>query len=173
MTTEDTTTGLAAYEMRILNPEEISIFRSNGMVRLTLQDQCSWTRAQPMRAFPLSDPEHYIGFLDIANKDIGMVIDPSHLDHTSKQILDEELDRRYFVPIIRKIFSTREEYGTVTWDVETDRGRRNVIVRNLRDNIQELSSTRIIVTDVDGNRFEFPDISLADGKTQGLILRNL
>ena len=47
------------------------------------------------------------------------------------------------------------------------------MVRNLRDNIQELSSSRIIITDADGNRFEFPDTSKLDNKSLGIIMRNL
>jgi hypothetical protein len=126
-----------------------------------------------MRGFPLSDPDHYIGFLDSANKDIGLVIDPSQLDPESRLVVDQDLEKRYFVPLIRKVYSVKEEFGTIAWDVDTDKGRRELLVRNIRDNLQELTSSRVIVTDVDGNRFEFPDISRLDSRTQGIILRNL
>ena len=43
----------------------------------------------------------------------------------------------------------------------------------VRDNVQELSSTRLIITDVDGNRFEFPDITKLDGRSQSIIMRSL
>lgn len=163
----------ASYELRILDPKRIKLFRTVGVTRLTLQDECTYLRIIAARAFPLSDPDHYIGFLDGAGKDIGILVDPSHLDPESRQILDEELEKRYFVPVVERVISVKEEYGAVYWRVETDRGEKEFVVRNLRDNIQELSSTRLLITDVDGNRFEFPDINRLDAKSLGIIMRNL
>ena len=42
-----------------------------------------------------------------------------------------------------------------------------------RDNLMELSASRVIITDIDNNRFEFPDINKLDGRSQGIIMRNL
>ncbi len=163
----------ASFELRILEPKRIRIFRQAGVARMTLENDRSWTKVAVARAFPLSDPEHYLGFLDGAGKDIGMLHDPTLLDASSRQIVDEELDKRYFVPVIERVISVKEEFGTIYWKVETDRGEKEIIVRNLRDNIQELSATRVIITDIDGNRFEFADLMKMDSKTQGFILRNL
>ena len=114
-----------------------------------------------------------MGFLDGAGKDIGLLHDPDLLDAESRRTVDEELEKRYFVPVVERVLSVKEEYGTVYWTVETDRGEKEIVVRNLRDNLQELSSSRIIITDVDGNRFEFPDINKLDGRSHGIIMRNL
>ena len=125
------------------------------------------------RAFPLSDPEHYIGFLDGAGKDVGILHDPGLLDPESRKVVEEELEKRYFVPIVERVTGVKEEFGTIYWTVETDRGTKEIVVRNLRDNIQELSQSRIIITDADGNRFEFPDTNKLDNKSLGIIMRNL
>ena len=140
---------------------------------MTLEGERSWTKISPARTFPLSDPEHYIGFLDGGGKDIGMLYDPSQLDHDSRRVVEEEVERRYFVPVIDRVISVKEEFGAVYWNVETDRGEKEIVVRNLRDNMQELSATRIIITDVDGNRYEIPDVTKMDNKSQGIIMRNL
>ncbi|MCW3099512.1 MAG: hypothetical protein JWL77_5130 [Chthonomonadaceae bacterium] len=163
----------ASFELRILQAKQMRVFRQAGVARLTLENDRSWTKVAVARAFPLSDPDHYLGFLDGAGKDIGMLHDPALLDPASRQVVDEELAKRYFVPVIERVFSVKEEFGTVYWKVETDRGEKEIIVRNLRDNIQELSATRVIITDIDGNRFEFADLTKMDTKTQGFILRNL
>ena len=162
-----------SFELRILDPKRMRVFRHAGIPRLTLRDDRSWYRVAVARAFPLSDPDHYLGFLDGDGKDIGLLQDPSQLDPESRQVVEEELEKRYFVPVVEKVVSVKEEFGTVYWTVETDRGQRDIIVRNLRDNLQELSASRVIITDVDGNRFEFADVSRMDSKTQGVILRNL
>lgn len=163
----------ASFELRILEPRRTHIFRFAGVTRLTLEGDRSWAKVTVARAFPLSDPDHYLGFLDGAGKDIGLLIDPGQLDAESRQVVDEELEKRYFVPVVERVLSVKEEYGTVYWRVETDRGEKEIVARNLRDNVQELSPTRVIITDVDGNRFEFPDTGKLDGRSQSIIMRNL
>src|SRR5579871_3925745 len=54
----------AAFELRHLDPKKTRLFRVAGVTRLTVEGDRSWVRVAAARAFPLSDPEHYIGFLD-------------------------------------------------------------------------------------------------------------
>ena len=65
----------------------------------------------------------------------------------------------------------REEFGATYWTVETDRGRREFVVRHMRDNAHYLSATRLLITDVDGNRFEVPDMSKLDSESYDLLSR--
>ena len=162
-----------SFELRILDPKRVRIFRVAGVPRLTLRDDRSWSKVSVARAFPLSDPDHFLGFLDGDGKDIGLLHDPGQLDTESRQIVEEELEKRYFVPVVERVLTVKEEFGTIYWTVETDRGKKEIIVRNLRDSLQELSASRVIITDVDGNRFEFADVSKLDSKSQSVILRNL
>lgn len=163
----------ASFELRILDPKKMHVFRHTGVTRLSLWEDRSWSKVSVARAFPLSDPEHYIGFLDGAGKDIGILYDPNLLDEKSRHVVQEELEKRYFVPIVERVVSIKEEFGTIYWTLETDRGTKEIVVRNLRDNVQELSQSRIIVTDSDGNRYEFPDINKLDQKSLNIIVRNL
>jgi hypothetical protein len=163
----------ASYELRILDPKRTRVFRVAGVTRLTIESDRSWAKVTVARAFPLSDPDHYLGFLDGGGKDIGLLIDPGPLDSESRAVVDEELEKRYFVPVVERVLSVKEEFGTIYWRVETDRGEKEIVARNLRDNLMELSSSRVIVTDIDNNRFEFPDINKLDGRSQGIIMRNL
>ena len=38
-----------------------------------------------------------------------------------------------FVPFVERVVEVKEEFGSVYWTLETDRGPREIIVRNLRD----------------------------------------
>lgn len=163
----------SSFDLRILEPKKMRVFRQAGITRLTLDGERSYTKIAIARAFPLSDPDRYLGFLDGAGKDIGLLIEVGPLDPESRQIVQDELERRYFVPVVERVINVREEFGTVYWTAETDRGEVEFVVRNVRDNLQELSATRLILTDVDGNRFEFPDVNRLDRKSQGILLRNL
>jgi hypothetical protein len=164
---------LNSFDLRIFDPKSIRLFRVAGVTRMTAENDRSWRKVSVVRAFPISDPGHYVGFLDGLGKDIGMIYDPALLDEESRRIVAEELHRRYFVPVVRQVVTMKEEFGTVYWTVDTDKGRKELIARNLRDNLHELSATRVLITDVEGNRFEFPDINALDGKSLGVILRNL
>ena len=168
-----TTTEPAAFELRILDPHTLRVFRESGVPRLTIEGDRSWIKVTVARAFPLSNPDEIIGVLDGAGKDIGLIEQLSQVEHHSREFIAQELERRYFVPVIERVLSVKEEYGTVIWRVETDKGEIEFTVRNLRDNIAELSATRLMITDVDGNRFEIPDLGRLDVKAQGVIMRNL
>ncbi len=163
----------ASFELRIIDPKKVKVFRASGITRLTFEGDRSFIKASVSRAFPLSDPSHYLGFLDGGGKDIGLLVDPDPLDSESRKVVDDELEKRYFVPVVERVLSVKEEFGSVYWKVETDRGEAEIVVRNLRDSMQELSASRVILTDVDGNRFEFPDIAKLDGKSQGILSRNM
>lgn len=163
----------ASFQLRVLDPKCVRLFRIAGITRLTLLNERSWLKVSVWRAFPISDPNHYIAFLDGMGKDIGLLPDPAQLDPESQQVLQEELEIRYFIPVVKKVLSVKEEYGAVYWELETDRGHKKIVVRNVRDNLQELSASRVIITDVDGNRYDFRDIHRLDNKSLGIILRHL
>src|SRR5580700_2361534 len=78
----------ASFELRVFDPKRIRLFRVAGVTRLTWENERSWTKVAVARAFPLSDPGHYIGFLDGAGKDIGLLYDPDPLDSDSRRIMD-------------------------------------------------------------------------------------
>ena len=93
------------------------------------------------------------------------------MPEASRRIVDEELDRRYFTPVIEKIYSLTEEYGQHRWDVMTDRGRRVFYVRNWRDNVHELSPVRYLIVAVDGSRYEIRDLDALDAASRAQLER--
>src|SRR5258708_10715118 len=166
--TDHTSSGL-----RLLDAANLRLFRIAGVTRLTIEEQCSFLSIGVHRAFPVSNPDRYIGLLDGAGKDIGLIADPSQLDPDSRKLLEEELELRYFVPVVQRVISVKEEFGSVYWTVETNRGYADFVVRNPKDSTQELSGNRFILTDVDGNRFEFPDVSKLDRASAETISRSI
>src|SRR5687767_10169762 len=98
-----------ASDLTVLESTGIRLLRAGGITRLTLEADRSWLRIAIARAFPISDPGHYVGFQDGAGKDIGILADPSELDAESRRILEDELELRYFVPVIQKVLSVKEE----------------------------------------------------------------
>lgn len=173
----------ASIEYLSFDPKNVRLFRSgiagDVTVRATINDPAlgpprSWRRVQVARAFPLSKPDQYIGLRDAADKDVGMLATLDGLDTESRKIIDEELKRRYFLPIIQQVYSVKEEFGITTWDVETDKGRQTFLVQNLRESVWDMvPGERAIITDKDGMRYEFPDLTRLDAKTMSVLSRAL
>ncbi len=165
-----------SQDINILEPDKIKIYRDE-LKNLKLKIE-GWDHApivKPLIAFPLSDSEHFISFYYNEDgdrkqeKEIGILEGYNKLDPGSKKALKEEIDKLYFIPKITKIHQIDEEYGVTTWVVDTDRGKRTFDVRR-RNDVRNMSNDRLIIKDADGNRYEVPDVTNLDKKSQ-LILK--
>ena len=159
-------------ELNLLDSAKLSLFCHSGTLRLIMGEDLCYLSVTLVRAFPQSSPDHYWGLLDGAGKDIGVIADPSALDPASRSAAEEELQKRYFIPRIESVVRTKEDYGSIVWTVKTDKGDRIFTVRNLKDSIIELGGSRVLLVDVDGNRYEIPDITRLDAKSYDLVLRS-
>ena len=82
-----------------LFPGEVRLFRdASNRLRLTVEGQRSYLDVKVVRAFPLSDPDGYIGFLDGKDKLIGLIREPDALDAESLALARKDMHRRYFTP---------------------------------------------------------------------------
>jgi len=157
-----------------LEPEKMRLFRTgNGALRLTVDGDRSYLEVKVVRAFPFSQSEHYITLLDARDRDmvIGMVREPGALEAESRQALEGALGRHYFLPTITRVHSLKEEFGTMYFDVETDRGPRKFVARGLRDGMDELDDGQVIIPDVDGNRCRIADVRELDTRSRRLLER--
>lgn len=145
----------------------------DGTIRLWIGPERGHDRVQAVRLRPLSDPEHYVSFLDERGEEICLVRDPTGLDEASHRVLREELDRRYLTAVVRRIHTLRSEQGVHYFDVETDRGRREYVVQNLAENARWLGPRRVLLLDTYGNRFEVHDLDALDRQSARLLERAL
>lgn len=153
-------------DLIFLDPKKTQFFVQDGdALRMTLMGNRTYLRVTAALSYPLSDPFHFIGIREADGPEIGMIHDIRELDHDSRAVLEEELRKRYFTPVIRRFISIRQEFGAVYFDVDTDKGSRQFVVRGLRESIAEINLHRYLITDVDGNRFELPDASQLDQKS--------
>ena len=152
----------------------LRVFRSPPwQTRLTVQGVVSFPVVKPVRAAPLTEPSRYISFLDARQEEICMVNDLAELDENSRRVVEEDLAAHYLTAIIERIDSVRNEFGTSYWDVQTDRGARDFVVQNAAENARWLGSGRLLLLDVDGNRFEIPNLNRLDKHSIGLVRRVL
>jgi len=120
---------------------------------------------KPVRALPLTDPENWIGLMDEKGKPVCMVESLAALDPDSRDLLSRELEQIYFLPKITRLCEVIEEYGVLRLEVDTDRGPRAFEIRS-REHIRFLPAGRILLRDLDGNRYEIPCIHDLDLRSQ-------
>jgi Domain of unknown function (DUF1854) len=162
-----------AAQLVFLDVKKLHFFRHGVTLRLTIEDDRSYLKVSILRTFPLSEPDLLLSVRDSENKEIGLILNPEDLDAENRRLVNEELERRYLVPTVTRIVFAKERFGTVDWTMETNRGLCQFTTRNLRENIQRPSPGRIILNDVDGNRYDIrnlDDLSLA---SQELLFRHI
>ncbi|MCP4642341.1 MAG: DUF1854 domain-containing protein [bacterium] len=141
-----------------LDPESLRLYRDeSGRLRLVIEANRSYLDVKVVRAFPFSQPDQFISFLDDRDKAIGLLERLDALDADSRDTATAELRRRYFIPTIRQVLSLREQYGVIYVEVDTDYGRREFVAKGLRDAIVDLGGGELLICDVDGNRYRVTD----------------
>lgn len=163
---QPTATPIEMTHPESVDPKAIRLFREpSWKLRMTIEGDRSYLKIKVVRAAPLSQPSRYVCFLDGKDEVVCMVDDLNDLEAGSRPIVQEELDRRYLTSTIDLIESVRSEFGVSYWDVQTDRGRREFVVQDVSENAQWLGERRLLLIDVDGNRFEIPDIHALDRRS--------
>ena len=87
----------------------------------------------------------------------------------SRRVLDGELSKIYFLPVITDITSIGEDHAVLHADVETSSGPRHLEVRQIRTNIRLLSKNRALIQDVEGNRYELRDYAKLPKLTREIL----
>jgi len=161
---------LATSETDFLITAEQVHFRRDEDDRIVLDYDGSRTQvSRIVAAFPLSDRQKMISVRDAEGVEIGILDHIGRLDPQSRAIVDHELERTYFMPRITDIRDIKEDLKVVDWDVETDKGPRQFQVRGVRRNIRRIGRRRVVVKDVDGNRYEIRDWSALSRDAQMLL----
>jgi hypothetical protein len=157
------------YEgIRYLGPTDIRFHVNElGQLRATLGDGTELADVLLYRTRPISDPDRYIsvrvGATATEQREVGIIRTIASLGPDQRRLAKEALARRYFIHIITEIKALREEFGYLYWDCETDKGERQFPTpRWDQSKCVHAGDGCHIITDVDGNRYEIPDIEKLD-----------
>ena len=162
-------------EMRFLTKENAKFARTEGgFVSLKFGEK-EYSRVGVYLTFPLTEPEEYISIreADEKAKEIGIIEKLSRLDKDQQEMIREQIKLRYFMPTITKVLDIKDEYGYAYWNVITSFGACRFTTRMSGDAVVSLGESRMLVTDIDGNRYEIPDfyqLSVAERKKLDLFI---
>jgi len=155
---------------KIIDPNTIVLFHEpKDQLRMTVGEEFSVVAVEPRWAAPLSHPNQFLGLLNSKGEEVLMVESVSSLSETNQKVLEEELRRRYLTSTIHRILSAKVEFGATYWTVVTERGERDFVAQSLQENAQWLSENHLLIVDIDGNRFEIPDVDRMDEKSKSFI----
>jgi hypothetical protein len=161
---------LAEYaEIVFLAPEKCKFSMTAGGFLALEYGEDKFPVVSAYRSFPLTLGDKYISIRDDKEKEIGIIVDLADFSSDQANLVRAELERRYFTPVVETVVKMKEEFGYIYWEVITDRGPRRFTSRGQHDSIVPVSDTRILILDVDGNRFDVPDVRLLDAKSAKLL----
>lgn len=120
-------------------------------------------------SFPHSNRTEYLSIRTHENKEIGMVRHLDDVDEATAELLRQQLQIRYFAPQIKRLIRVKEEFGYSYWEAETDSGICRFTVRGGVGQIKLVTPVRLLITDVDGNRFIIPDYTALSDKEFKMI----
>ena len=165
-----TATLAEASQIRFLDPARVRFWTHGATVRLTVEGEFSVLKVSVLRAFPLSVPDGLFSVRDGGGKEVGILTRLDGLDPESRRVVAHDIERRYILFRVRRIVKVVERFGTVEWEVETDRGKTRFTTRDLRENLIRIGVQRFILTDVENNRYEVEDIQALDAQSQASLL---
>ena len=157
--------------IRYVDSHNVRAWRPEGSthLRIEIADLQTILHARIKRAFPTSNPREFLSIQDGSGTEVGVIRSLEGMDQDSAQRFDEELERRYFTPVISEIRDLRQEAGMWKFVVDTQRGSTDFFVRNWRDSAHEVTVNRWLIQTVDGARFEIKDVEALSPKSRKFL----
>ncbi len=152
-----------ASGIRWLEPAEVSLTTGElGLLHCKVGSQL-FRGVQAVRLFPVSHPERFISLHCIGDSDkpaeIGVIRDLRQFPPAAAGLIRAVLGRHYYEQAISDIFSVECEFGLLFFDVQTERGREQFIMRWQQDRAEDYGDGGKVLLDVFDNRFVIPEVS--------------
>lgn len=154
---------------RWLTPQNAVFTKTEGGFVSLEQEGTVYERVLFFRTFPFNAPNKYLSVRreDENNREIGIIADLDVFEPSTRQIIEEQLNLRYFMPKIQRIYEIKEQYGYSYWHVSTDKGECRFTVD--QNGVTKLSDARLLISDIDGNRFELSDVTRLSAKELRMV----
>lgn len=127
---------------------------------------------EPIRSFPLADSESWVTLCDREGREILCIESLSTLASAQRQMILDELARREFVPVIRRIVSVSSTAEPSEWTVETDRGTTTFFL-NGEEDVRGMGGNRVTIIDDQGIRYSIADHKQLDSTGRKILDRYL
>lgn len=156
-----------------LTPDNTVFAEKEGFISLSVAEKdengsekkTDYERVFLHRTFPFEMPEEYISVLNKDKEEIGIIKKLTDFPIQTQEIFRRELQRKYFAFNIEKIVSVKERFGFGYVKAVANGEDVEFTVSDPYRSIVRISSDRIYIVDVDGNRYEIKSLSALDAKS--------
>lgn len=146
---------------------------AHGRLVLTLGSGQVFESVVPVRAFPLAAPEEGLSLVGSDGKEALWVDRMADLPADARALIEEDLAVREFVPTIKSIRKVSSFSTPSTWDLETDRGSAQMVLKAEEDIRKLAGRTRLLISGSDGVQYRIPDTTQLDKHSRKLLERFL
>lgn len=146
---------------------KIRLIRCKDGIKAVVGDHVQ-SVARVARAFPRSNPDHFVGLLGEDGHEICLVEDPVTLDSKSREVLNAALKEAYFIPRIREILSVTPRGTGGEWTVVAEDGEHGFRTQD-REALDGSEPPSITITDQSGRRYLIEDYWALDRESRNTI----
>jgi len=126
----------------------------------------------PVRAFPIGAPGEGLALVNPDGRELAWIFSLGTLDEDMRRLIEEELASREFLPQIRHIIHVSSFATPSTWDVETNRGKAQFVLKGEED-IRRIAHVTLLIADSHGIQFLIKDMTVLDRHSRKLLDRFL
>lgn len=156
--------------VRYLESRELQFKKTHGgFLSMKIGANENYPRVHLYWCFPFSQLGEYVSVRENEDEEVGIIKSLDGFSTETIHLIMDELNSRYFTPSIQAIRSLKEEFGYTYWDVDTNAGRCRFTVQMGRNAVTNLEAAKLLLHDVDGNRFELEDYRAVDVKHLRII----
>ena len=144
-----------------LTPEN-AVFKGTkgGFVSLTFNNEDKGL-VNLICTFPFTAPNEFLSVrtADDKQEELGIIESIFDFDDNTVDLIKKQLEIRYFMPEILKVYSVKEEYGHTYWSVLTNKGKHKFTSPSGSSGSVIRNGDRVIIKDSDQNRYEIKDLT--------------
>ena len=145
---------------------------SFGKLILTTAEGEVHEGVSPVRAFPIQAPDQGISMVLGDGKEVGWIDDIAALPAQVRELVQDELEGREFMPEILQVTDVSSYATPCTWFVKTDRGDTEFTLKGEED-IRRIGAASLLVSDNHGINFLIRDMYTIDKHTRKILDRFL
>ena len=144
--------------------------------RLTLRlasDGVEHVGVLPVRSFPISAPDEGLSLFGTDGHELVWVDRMEQLSTAQRQLVEEELAAREFVPTIERLLAVSSFATPSVWTVQTNRGQTDLVLKAEEDIRKLEGRTKLLIAASDGMQYSVPDVNSMDKHSRKLLSRFL
>jgi len=136
-----------------------------GRLVLTAPDGSVHAGVIPVRCFPFTAPQEWISLCREDGTEAHLLPTLAGLAPETRALLEAELERREFVPVIRRVRGISPGAEPTLWRVETDRGETRFTLPS-EDHVRQMGEHGALITDAQGVRYRILDTRALDARSR-------